>query len=310
MKLLNAVAAILCVGASAAFAADSPDVKHFTGFSNNVEVYAIRDKDTKMSGSLFKDATKTSAFKQDMLEKEYPASVNCFLMRYNFKLFLIDAGNFDLKGSLVTKLASINVRPKNVDYILLTHMHPDHIGGLIDKDGAAVFPNAKVYVTYEEWKHWNPIIAKQKPEDMLKKLKEFREGKSKNKNLDSEVLLWFFREAYNGKVQTLNFGEPVVPGLYAVKAVGHTPGHCYYRQGKIRFVGDVVHAVDLQIEHPEYSASFDNDPVLAYKTRVSFLETMSKDGNYVFGAHIPFPGRGDVHKEVGGYLFVPYKDKK
>ena len=286
MKLFTAVAAMLCAGA-AAFAADSADVKEFT-FANDVKVYAIRDKATTMKSSLFSDYTKTSSLKKDKLKPEYPASVNCFVMRYNFKTYLIDAGNFDPKGSLVTKLASISIRPTAVDYILLTHLHPDHVGGLVDKDGKAVFPNAKVYMSYEEWKHWNPIIAKQKPTELLRQ----------------------FRDAYNGRIQTLNFGEPIVSGLYAVKAVGHTPGHCFYRQGKLRFVGDVVHAVDLQIEHPEYCASFDADQKQAYQTRVSFLETMSKEGNIVFGAHIPFPGVGYIIKEEKGYKFDPYQPKK
>jgi glyoxylase-like metal-dependent hydrolase (beta-lactamase superfamily II) len=284
MKFFTAVAAILCAGA--AFAADSPDVKQFK-FANDVEVYAIRDKATTMKASLFSDYTKTSSLKKEKLKKEYPASVNCFVMRYNFKTFLIDAGIYDPKGSLLPKLAAANIRPKAVDYILLTHLHPDHVGGLVDKDGAAVFPNAKVYLTYEEWKHWSPIIAKQKPTELLRQ----------------------FRDAYNGRIQTLNFGEPVVPGLYAVKAVGHTPGHCYYRQGKLRFVGDVMHAVDLQVEHPEYCASFDKDQKQAYQTRVSFLETMSKEGNIVFGAHIPFPGVGYIVKEETGYKFDPYQPK-
>ncbi len=286
MKLFTAVAALFCAGA-AALAADSADVKEFT-FANDVKVYAIRDKSTTMKSSLFTDYTKTSSLKKDKLKAEYPASCNCFVMRYNFKTYLIDAGNFDPKGSLVTKLASINIRPTAVDYILLTHLHPDHVGGLVDKDGKAVFPNAKVYLSYEEWKHWNPIIAKQKPTELLHQ----------------------FRDAYNGRIQTLNFGEPIVPGLYAVKAVGHTPGHCYYRQGKLRFVGDVVHAVDLQIEHPEYCASFDADQKQAYQTRVSFLETMSKEGNIVFGAHIPFPGVGYIMKEEKGYKFDPYSTNK
>ena len=292
MKFLTAVAAILCAGASAAFAADSPDVKKFS-ISNDVEVYAIRDKETTMKGTLFSDYTKTSDLKQKDLKTEYPSSVNCFVMRYNFKTFLIDAGNFDAKGSLVTKLASINIKPKGVDYILLTHLHPDHVGGLVDKDGKAVFPNAKVYLSYEEWKYWNSILAKKKPNE---------------KESDSEKILRQFCDAYNGRIQTLKFGEPIVSGLYAVKAVGHTPGHCYYRQGRLRFVGDVVHAVDLQVAHPEYCASFDNDKKLAYQTRVSFLETMSKEGNIVFGAHIPFPGVGYIVKEDGGgYFFEPYK---
>ena len=289
MKFLTAVAAILCAGVSAAFAADSPDVMKFT-FSNNVEVYAIRDKNTTMKGTLFTDYTKTSSLKQKDLKTEYPSSVNCFVLRSNFKTFLIDAGNFDPKGSLLTKLASINVRPKTVDYILLTHLHPDHIGGLIDKDGAAVFPNAKVYVSYEEWKYWSPKIAKEKPDSTLRR----------------------FQDAYNGRIRPLNFEEPVDSreyGVYAVKAVGHTPGHCYFRKGKLRFVGDVVHAADLQIPHPEYCASFDQDKKQAYQTRVSFLENMSKEGYIVFGAHIPFPGVGTIRKEGTTYKFDPYTSK-
>jgi len=293
MKLFTAVAAILCAGA-AAFAADSSDVKKFT-FSNDVEVYAIRDKAATMKSSLFSDYTKTSSLKKKDLKAEYPASVNCFVMRYNFKTYLIDAGNFDPKGSLVTKLASINIRPTAINCILLTHLHPDHIGGLVDKDGKAVFTNAKVYLSDEEWKYWNSVLAKKKTGE---------------KESDSEKILRQFRDAYNGRIQTLQFGEPIVPGLYAVKAVGHTPGHCFYRQGKLRFVGDVVHAVDLQIGHPEYCASFDADQKQAYQTRVSFLESMSKDGNIVFGAHIPFPGVGCIVKEEKGYIFDPYQPSK
>ena len=292
MKFLTAAAAILFVGA-AAFAADSPDVKKFT-FSNDIEVYAIRDKNMTLKGEMFTDATKTSTFKKEDLKKEYPASVNCFVLRSNFKTFLIDAGNFDPNGSLVTKLATINVKPTTVSYILLTHLHPDHVGGLIDKNGAAVFKNAKVYVSYEEWKYWSPIIAKQKPTETLRKV----------------------HDAYNGRIQTLSFDEPIAPGVYAVKAIGHTPGHCCYRLGKLRFVGDLLHAADLQIEHPEYCASFDNDPKQAYQTRVAFLESLSKDGNIVFGAHIPFPGVGYIVKSTAkegkgsGYKFDPYQPSK
>ena len=286
MKFWTAMAAILCAG-SAVLAADSPDVKKFTFENkNDLEVYAIRDSDSKMKGSLFSDYTRTSSLKQNQLKEEYPASVNCFVLRLNFKTFLIDAGNFDKKGSLVSKLATINISPRNVDYVLLTHLHPDHVGGLIDKDGKAVFPNAKVYVSFEEWKHWSPIIAKQKPEEILAQ----------------------FHNAYNGKIQTVTFGEPIFANLVAVKAVGHTPGHCFYRLNSIRFIGDLFHAVDLQVEHPEYCASFDSDKKQAYQTRKAALESLSKEGCLVFGAHIPFPGAGYIMKDGSGYKFDPYRE--
>lgn len=285
MKFFTAVAAIFCAGA-AALAADSPDVKKFT-FSNDVEVYAIRDKDMKMSSSLFTDYTKSSSLKKDKLEKEYPASCNCFVMRHNFKVYLIDAGNYDPKCSLVTKLASINIRPKAVNYILITHLHPDHVGGLIDKDGAAVFPDAQVCLLEDEWKDFS---SKQNPNEILRR----------------------FRDAYKGRIRSLSSNELIVSGsgVFSMKAPGHTPGHCFYRQGKLRFVGDVVHAVDLQVKHPEYCASFDNDKKAAYQTRLSFLETMSREGYVVFGAHIPFPGVGYITKESSGYRFDPYPTKK
>ena len=290
MKFMTAVAAILCTG-SAVFAADPPDVKTFK-FDNDVVVYSIRDKATTMKASLFSDVTKVSKFEQT--KEEYPASVNCFVLYFNFKYFLIDAGNYDEKCSLVNKLESVKIKPKNVEYVLLTHLHPDHIGGLIDKNGKPVFPNAKVYVSFDEWKHWSPIIAKtvvdkDKPVDPKKQ----------------NEILRRFHDAYNGKIQTLSYGEPVVANLYAVKAVGHTPGHCFYRQGKLRFIGDLVHAVDLQVEHPEFCASFDNDKKLAYQTRRSLLESLCKDGNIVFGAHIPFPGVGTIEKDGAGFRFFP-----
>ena len=292
MKLFAAVAIILCAG-TAAFAADSPDVKKFSFSNNNVEVYAIRDKNMTMKASLFSDCTKSSSLKNEKLKDEYPASVNCFVLRYKLKNFLIDAGNYDPKCGLLTKLASVNIRPKAIDYILITHLHPDHIGGLINDKGEAVFPNAKVYLSYEEWK----TIPKKKNTD--------------SKESQSEKILRQFCEAYNGRIKTLNFGEPV-EGVFAVKAVGHTPGHCFYRQGRLLFIGDVVHAVDLQIPHPEFCASFDKDPKQAYNTRNALLESMREETCTVFGAHIPFPGACTIinHKEEHRYSFQPYQTNK
>lgn len=290
---------LLCVGVTVLAATVKPAAKADAdqGFkvkkieiSKDMTVYALSDSSRPMSSSIFTDVTNTADIKKSALEKEYPSSVNCFLVQTKDRNILVDAGNYSEKNLLVTNLEKIGVKAKSVNLILLTHCHPDHIGGLIDAKGEPNFPNATVNMSYEEWKYWSALDPKSQP-DLTKK----------------------FLSAYRGKIRPLNAGEPSSYGVSLAAAYGHTPGHAIFRIGKVRFCGDIVHAADLQFPHPEYCASFDNNKKEAIRARLTFFTQAVADGTTIFGAHIPFPGCGTViqpDKKKDKFTFVPMATEK
>ena len=222
------------------------------------------------------------------------SSVNAFLVQNGDTNILIDTGmGAGAGGELVHSLALLNLTPADIDVILLTHMHFDHIGGLA-LDGRPVYPNAVLRIPNAEQAFWlapNPANPKGNP------YIDFGPAKAA-------------AAAYSGRVQGFDFGQEAAPGIMAVRAVGHTPGHTAYlvqSEGwKLLIWGDVTHAMALQMPHPEIYPAYDYDPVTATATRQTILEQVSRDNIPVAGMHIPFPGVGRVQTAPeGGYSFTP-----
>ncbi len=287
MKHLFSFLCAACIGLctmTSSAAESSPDIQKYSA-SKDLTIYAIRDTAQKMPASMFSDPTKSSDLKKLDSKKEYDASVNVFLVNTQGKYVLIDGGNYSEKGELVKKLAKIDVKPKMVNLVLVTHCHPDHVGGLVDAKGEPVFPSAVVNMSYEEWKYWNGVDEKKRNAAVNK-----------------------FLSAYRGKIRPLNAGEPTLYGVSLQQAYGHTPGHAIYKIGKFRFVGDIVHAADLQFKYPEYCASFDNDKKQSVISRLTVFRQTATDGATIFGAHIPFPGYGSIvqpEKGKDSFQFIP-----
>lgn len=234
-----------------------------------VEVISIQDQPMMMSGALFRHFDPSV---KPRVEGRYRASLNVFLIRdgKNGKNFLIDAGYGKAESGLLKQLAGLGVKPGDISAVFITHIHPDHVGGLTSPDGKAVFPNAAVYIARQEYDAWRKDSGR--------------------RNLSVHL------EPYGKRIVLLDYDREVVPyGLTPLYYPGHTPGHTVYRMkipqpGKaeknIYFVGDIVHAAALQIPQPEYCARFDMDPETAVKSRRELL----LNADHWFGAHIPFPG--------------------
>ena len=231
---------------------------------------------------------------EDMLKKYLPdgtfnIQTNAFLVRTGDKNILIDTGYGE--RNLSENLNSLDVTEDKIDIILLTHMHGDHIGGLL-KDGKAVFPNAELYVSQAEHDYW---ISTDNNANILN---IFEAYKSK---------LHLFEPADLGSDK-----QNLFAGFQGIKAYGHTPGHTVFmiesEGNRLMVWGDITHATVVQMPHPEVTISFDVNPDEARETRKKIMEYVAKNKIRIAGMHIVFPSVGDLRvgsEEEGAYTFTP-----
>lgn len=231
---------------------------------NDYEIFPIQDNlSPRMMGrTLFPDAPD-SLIAELGLEEGIPASVSAFLVKTDGNEILFDAANGAPDSQLMPVLESLQTTADEVDYIFITHLHGDHIGGLL-KDGEAVFGNAVIYINKVEYDAWMAMEERQS------------EGL---RNICS---------AYGERVKTFTLEDELPCGIEAVEAYGHTPGHTAYRLGDALIAGDVMHGTALQAKYPEFSAGFDMDKEMSVKTRRAILR-MAEEGVKVYGMHFPAP---------------------
>jgi glyoxylase-like metal-dependent hydrolase (beta-lactamase superfamily II) len=228
-------------------------------------------------------------------------SVNAYLINTGPHLVLVDAGAGKLFGDSLGHIAE-NIKaagydPSQVDTILITHMHGDHIGGLNDAEGKPVYPNANIFVAKAESDFW---LSEEKA-------KKAPDGQKRFFNMARDISSQYLT---NGKWQTFVPGGELVPGICAIDAKGHTPGHTAYVVGsdkqKLVIWGDVVHTYAVQFAKPSTSIDFDIDQKQAVMTRCALMKTIAADGSLVAGMHLPFPGIGHIRAEgEGSYAWVP-----
>jgi len=241
----------------------------------------------------------TEALHEDphMLE----VSDEAFLVNTGAQLVLVDAGagtwwGGGALGRLVGSLRSAGYTPEEVDIVLLTHLHSDHVGGLTTQDGKRVFPNAEVYVAKAESSFWlSREIAAKAPKDV----QPFFQS--------AQAIAAPYIEA--GKWHTFSGSEPIVDGMQIVPLPGHTPGHTGYefssKGQRVLFWGDVVHAQRVQLPHPEVTVAFDIGQTVAAATRNQLLAELAREDVLIAGPHMPFPALGRLRKDGSGYSWVP-----
>jgi glyoxylase-like metal-dependent hydrolase (beta-lactamase superfamily II) len=225
-----------------------------------------------------------------------------FLVHTGKQLILVDAGagtwwGGGALGRLAGSLRSAGYTPEEVNIVLLTHLHSDHVGGLTTQDGKRVFPSADVYVAKAESDFWlSPEIAAKAPKDAQPFFQSAR------------AIAAPYIQA--GKWHTFSGSEPIVDGMQPVPLPGHTPGHTGYefssKGQKILFWGDIIHAQRIQLQHPEVTVVFDADPTAAAATRNQLLSKLARENVLIATPHTSlFPALGRLRKEGSGYSWVP-----
>ncbi|WEN14280.1 MBL fold metallo-hydrolase [Rhodanobacter sp. AS-Z3] len=241
------------------------------------------------------DKALAASFESSPLE----TSVNAYLINTGSKLVLIDAGAGTLfgptLGKLLDNLKASGYQPAQVDEILITHMHPDHVGGLI-QNGKMAFPNAVVRADQRDADYWlSPANLKK----AAKADQGFFEGAMASVNP--------YIAAH--QFQPFQAGSELVPGIRSIATPGHTPGHTSYMvqsEGhKLLVWGDLVHAQAVQFADPSVTIHFDSSPVKAEAERKAEFADAAKQGYLVAGAHIAFPGLGHVRADGKAYDWVP-----
>jgi glyoxylase-like metal-dependent hydrolase (beta-lactamase superfamily II) len=218
--------------------------------------------------------------------------INCYLVRGGGRTILIDAGAGGFKqwgGRLTANLLLAGIHPSQIDGILLTHAHPDHVGGLMDASGVAIFPNAELVAHHREVAFWQD-------DGNLSRAPERARG-------NFLVARQAF-EGYRNRLRTFDAGE-VFPGMTAVPLPGHTAGHTGYRlesgDKSLLVWGDIVHFPQIQVPRPEVSIAFDQDASLAADTRSKLLDSVASDRLLIAGMHLGELGFARIERKKLAY---------
>ena len=232
---------------------------------DSMKVTWIRDNASPrlMPRTLFPDATD-ALMDSLSLQEGIPASVSTFLIECDGKRMLFDTGVGAPDSRMMEGLKSLNVKPEDIDCLFLTHFHGDHIGGMM-KDGKVVFPKAEVYASKAECDAWMKMPA--------------------DKRAQVEITM----NAYKDRLHLFAFGDTLPGNVLPMEAIGHTPGHTVYRIGRFFIAGDLIHGATLQILHPEFCASYDQQAEQAVSTRRYYLEYVRRNHLIMAGMHLPAP---------------------
>lgn len=269
----------------------------------DVELVALSDGTLPIpADQLFTNATPaevTAALAKTYQQPHVDASINAYLFKAGDRLVMVDAGTGELYGPNLNKLTlslkAAGYAPEQVTDILVTHIHTDHTGGLMDGK-RMVFPNATLHIEQREVDYWFDPAQRAKAPKANQKY--FDEAAAK---------VGPYRAA--GRVQTFSGATELFPGISSQPAPGHTPGHSFYvlqSQGeKLVFWGDLLHVADVQFPRPDITILFDVDPKTAAETRQRAFADAAKGGYWVAGDHVSFPGVGHLAADGKGYRWLP-----
>ncbi|MEM9029747.1 MAG: MBL fold metallo-hydrolase [Pseudomonadota bacterium] len=197
-------------------------------------------------------------------------------------------------GELSENMKGAGVDPAKVDTIIVTHFHPDHIFGLMEKGtNKQVYPNAEILVPAAEFKYWTDPAE-------VAKMPKGRQGLAKR--VAATLPNW-------KNVRRIEPGVEVVPGITSVAAYGHTPGHTVFSiasgSSQAMVLADTANVPALFVSNPEWQVAFDADGPMAIETRRKLFDRAIAEKAIVAGYHFGFPGAGRIEKDGKGFAFVP-----
>ena len=269
----------------------------------DMQVTAINDGMAYRSLDGFVPNAPPGALQQAMADNflptdRFPVTFTTLVVNTGNKLVLIDTGNGDLgaptSGTWMANFRAAGFDPAKVDVLLFSHFHGDHINGSRLKDGTAVFPQAEIMVPAAEWDFWTNDDKRASSPDGIKPTFD-------------NVRRVFAPVAAN--VTRYNWGQEVLPGITAIEAAGHTPGHTCFAMvsngAKLMVMSDTTNNTLIFAKNPDWSGVFDQDAAGARATRRRMLDIAATERMQVSFYHAPFPATGHIVREGNGYALVP-----
>jgi len=222
-----------------------------------------------------------------------------FLIVDGNQRYLMDTGFADngsaSTGKLIANMAAAGYKPEDINHVVISHFHGDHINGIRYKNGSLVYPNAKIHVPSAEYAFWMDKERMEKAPAGLKAA--FANAQRIFGDLPADRLVKF------------ESGSQVAPGITSVAAFGHTPGHTLFtvKSGDQSFVyvADLTNVPELFARNPDWAVTFDMDPEMARQTRRKIFDMIVKEKMMTGGFHFPFPAMGTMTPSGNGYQFTP-----
>lgn len=210
--------------------------------------------------------------------------VQALLVRSGDRVLLFDTGagdaDFADAGRLPASLRAAGVEPAQVTDIFISHAHPDHVGGLTDGAGQALFANATVHLSAPEWQAVQAAPA-------------------------NAALV----AAISPRVDAFAPGAEVVPGVTAIPVEGHTPGHSAYEivdgDARLLYIGDAAHHFAVSVQRPQWTIAFDGDAPVAEASREALLARAADSAVTIASPHFPYPGLGRIVRREGSFVWAP-----
>lgn len=210
-------------------------------------------------------------------------SIQPLLVRSGTRILLFDTGaadaSFARAGRLPATLRAAGVEPSQVSDVFISHRHPDHVGGLLTREGALAFPNATIHLTAPEWE-------------------------ALQQDRDAAALV----AAITPKVAAFPPGAALLPGVVtAVPVDGHTPGHSAYEiasgDERLLYIGDSAHHFVVSVQRPEWTVQYDENAPLAQPSRRALLQRAADDNLRIYAVHFPFPGLGHINPQGDSFVW-------
>jgi glyoxylase-like metal-dependent hydrolase (beta-lactamase superfamily II) len=226
---------------------------------------------------------------------ELALSIQPLLVRAGDRVLLFDTGsgtNFGpTSGKLAAAMKQAAIDPASVTDVFISHVHGDHVGGLVDAGGSAVFPNATIHMSAPEWNY----------------LKGMDEKAAANVGLPNHAALVL---AVTPKIDAFAPGSELVPRVVkAVEIKGHTPGHSGYLissgADSLLYIGDTAHHYIVSVQQPDWTIAFDGDAPTAQASRKEVIARTAETGRRIYAVHFPFPGLGKFTKQSDGFVWTP-----